>query len=428
VLLLLAAVVGLWPAAARADNIEQEPIRYSATKASNAVSRLEERLQAGKSQLAFDKDFGYLPALLRELDILPSSQMLVFSKTSFQRSRIGPKTPRALYFNDEVYVGYCQGGQVLEISVADPKLGTAFYTLEQDGASPRFTRQVDSCLLCHCSSHTHQVPGHVVRSVLVDGAGLPILSAGTYRIDQTSPLEKRWGGWYVTGTHGPQTHLGNLVIPTKTVKYPVENAQGLNVADLSKRLDLSAYLTPHSDIVALLVLEHQAEAHNLLTQAAFQTRAALHVQAALNRELKEPEDKLRESTKSRIRSVGDQLVRYLLFCREVPLMAKVAGTSKFAAEFTARGPRDGKCRSLRDFDLETRLFKYPCSYLIFSDDFAALPALVKEYVYEQLWEILHGWETTNDFNHLSVADRQAILEILLATKADLPESWRAKGR
>jgi hypothetical protein len=352
--------------------------------------------------------------------------MLVFSKTSLQRHRISPHTPRALYFSDDVYVGFCQRGDVLEVSAVDPQLGAVFYTLDQERSDPpRIRRHGDSCLICHGSSPTHGVPGHLVRSLFVDPEGLPILASGSYRIDHTSPLKQRWGGWYVTGTHGDQTHLGNLVVRQRRVVEPVDNAAGLNVTDLSGRIDPTAYLTPHSDIVALMVLEHQAEGHNRITQAGFQTRLALHQEAALNRDLGQPEGQRWDSTTRRIKSVGEPLVQYLLFSGETELTARITGTSDFAAEFAHRGPRDDKGRSLRDFDLGHRLFKYPCSYLIYSAAFDALPAPVKDYVLRRLWDILNGHDSSKEFAHLSAADRQAIREILVATKKDLPDYWRS---
>jgi hypothetical protein len=421
---LLTSILAV-PGVFASDNIEQEPIRYSATQPKNAITRLSERIEAGKAQLTFDSTMGYLPSLLRELGIGDSSQMLVFSKTSFQRHRIGPHSPRALFFNDEVYVGYCRAGDVLEVSAVDPQLGTVFYTVNQDaGEKPRFVRQGDTCLVCHSNSQTHGFPGNVVRSVVTDAEGYPVLSAGTYRIDQTSPLERRWGGWYVTGTHGKQTHLGNLIVRTKQVTYPIDNAAGQNLVDLDKRVNLTSYPSKHSDLVALMVLEHQTEAQNLLTQASYQVRIALYTEAALNREVKQPESHRWASTTARIKSAGDALVKYLLFCKEAPLSAKIAGTTKFAEEFAARGPRDAKGRSLRDFDLEKRLFKYPCSYLIYSEAFDALPDPVKDYALELLWDVLRGRESGNDFNHLSTEDRRAIREILVATKPNLPAYWR----
>src|SRR5262245_14665028 len=102
------------------QEFEQEPIQYSLSQPDNRVSRLIERIGAGGVTLAHEPRFGYLRALLSELNVPVSSQMLVFSKTSLQRHRISPRTPRALYFSDDVYVGFCQQGDVLEISAVDP--------------------------------------------------------------------------------------------------------------------------------------------------------------------------------------------------------------------------------------------------------------------------------------------------------------------
>jgi hypothetical protein len=425
----LTVALVLSTAAWAADDFEKEPISYSKGKPDNAVSRLQARLAAGKAKLSFGRDKGYLKSLLRELNVPVSSQALVFSKTSLQRRRIAPKTPRAIYFSDDVYVGYCQDGEVLEVSAVDTKLGTVFYTLQQEEAKmPTFKRRGDSCLLCHGSTQTQRVPGHLVRSVFPDYQGLPLLSAGSVRVDQTTPIDKRWGGWYVTGTHGKQTHVGNLIVRTRSVSFPVENPDGLNVTKLAGRFDTSAYLSPHSDIVALMVLEHQTTAHNYLTKANFTARDALHYEQTLNKEMKLPASHRWDSAVSRIRGAGEELLRYLLFSEEAPLSGQIKGTSGFAEEFAKRGPRDAKGRSLRDFDLKKRLFKYPLSYLIYSEAFDALPSEMREYVLKRLWEVLTGKDTHKDFTHLSAADRKAIREILVATKPNLPAYWRGKAK
>jgi hypothetical protein len=413
---LLVVGLGVSPLAAQIDGIERAPIHYTTAAADTTVTALQERINAGQVKLNWSEDHGYLPAVLRELKVPLSSQVLVFSKTSFQRERIGPKTPRAIYFNDEVYVGFCWRGDVLELAAVDSSLGTVFYTLDQEpDPKPRFRRQHDNCLACHASSATGGVPGHLVRSVFPDRAGHPILSAGTFRIDQSSPFSQRWGGWYVTGTHGKQTHLGNWIVENTKNPQAEGNAAGQNVTDLKPRFTVANYLTPHSDLVALLVLEHQIEAHNRLARAAIHTRQALHYQEMLNRDLGEPAGKKWESVTRRIESVGEQLVKYLLFCDEMKLTEPVAGTSDFAREFAERGPFDQQGRSLRQFDLKTRLFKYPCSYLVYSRAFADLPAEVKDYVFRRLHEVLSGQDTSAAFGHLSAADRKAVAEILRET-------------
>jgi hypothetical protein len=411
-------------APAGAADIEAEPIRYSQAPADNAVSRLQQRLQGGQTRLSRDADHGYLRSVLRELNVPESSQVLVFSKTSLQRHRIGPKTPRAVYFNDEVYVGFCLRGDVVELSATDPQLGTVFYTLDQrEARTPRLQRQTDNCLICHGSSQNQGFPGHLVRSVYADADGQPILSAGSHRTDHSSPLRERWGGWYVTGTSGRQAHLGNLICRDKQRPDDADLAAGTNVTDLTDRLTIGLYPTPHSDIVALMVLEHQAELHNRITRANFLTRAALHDEAELNKALGRPADYPAESTTSRIKSAGEPLVKCLLFCGEATLTDKVEGTSDFAREFAHRGPRDQHGRSLRDFDLQHRLFQYPCSYLIYSPAFDALPPLVKAYVLRRLYDVLTGHDAGADFAHLSAADRRAILDILRDTKPNLPDYW-----
>jgi hypothetical protein len=408
-----------------AQDFEHEPINYATATPANPISRLQARLDDGSTKLKFDEQCGYLKSVLEELQIPISSQTLVFSKTSLQRHRITPRTPRALYFNDETYIGFCYNGEVLEVSVADPQLGAVFYTLDQEeSVQPRLVRQVDNCLLCHGSNHTRGVPGHFIRSVYADGVGFPVLAMGTHRIDHTSPISQRWGGWYVTGTHGDQKHLGNLVVVGKQDREPVDNTAGQNVTDVSSRFKTSAYLSPHSDLIALMVLEHQSEAHNLLTRANFQAREALYSEARLNKELGEPEGHRWESTTTRIRSSCEALVKYLLFCDEAPLTAPLQGTTSFATDFASRGPRDPAGRSLRDFDLQSRIFKYPCSYLIYSPSFDQLPDEARSRVYQRLWDVLSGTDKSKTFAHLSEADRQAIREILIATKPDLPDYWK----
>jgi hypothetical protein len=124
------------------------------------------------------------------------------------------------------------------------------------------------------------------------------------------------------------------------------------------------------------------------------------------------------------RKSAEQLIRYLLFASEAKLDGPVDGGSGYAAQFSARGPRDSRGRSLRDFDLNTRIFRYPCSYLIYSEAFDAIPEPAKTYVYHRLFEVLTGRDQSPDFASLSAGDRRAIFEILTATKPGLPAEWK----
>jgi hypothetical protein len=420
----IAAVLLVCAPAVRAADLDQPPIEYSTAAADNVVSRLEQRLKAGKAELTPDDRHGYLRALLKAFDVPLSSQVLVFSKTSLQRSRIGPKTPRAIYFNDEVSVGFCRGGDVLEIAAADPNLGTVFYTLDQNPSKPlRFTRQTESCLICHGSSRNQGFPGHLARSVSSDSRGELVLTRGSRTVDHSTPFEERWGGWYVTGTSGKQTHQGNQVVGGWSWAEGEQPASE-NVTDLKPYFTAATYPTLHSDLVALMVLEHQGEGLNRLTRASFQTRRALYEQAELNRSFGDPPGTRSEGITRRIHWACEPVVKYLLFCDEAKLTEPVAGTSDFAKEFAAREPFDSRKRSLREFDLKTRMFRYPLSYLVYSKQFDGLPPEARERIYLRLWEVLTGKDRSKEFDHLSQADRMAVLEILRDTKPELPAYWK----
>ncbi len=413
-----------WSELAWGDH-NQPPINYGQTRPSNCISELQNKLDQGQVKLQFDENFGYLKSVLQELNVPLSSQVLVFSKTSLQRHRIGPRTPRAIYFNDDVYIGFCRRGDVMEVSAVDPQLGTVFYTMDQKPSKePRFVRQGDNCLICHGSSMTHGYPGHMVRSVYTTWDGMPALGLGTVRVNHTSPFEERWGGWYVTGISGKQQHRGNFVLQSRYEKPPADNKKGTNITNLRDKFFVGNYLTPHSDLVALMALEHQTEMHNRITRANFETRLAIYQQKELDRIFKRENEGLSESTKSRIKSVCDPLVEYMLFSGEAKLSEKIRGTSSFAKEFAARGPKDNQGRSLREWDLEKRLFKYPCSYLIYSDAFDQLPQEAKDFIYERLWDILTERDVSAEFDHLLSQDRQAIREILTETLPDLPDYWK----
>lgn len=389
---------------------DEDTIKYSRTAATGPVARLQARLERGEVKLQREEKDGYLRSLLAELRVPLASQMLVFSKTSFQRERISPETPRALYFNDEVYVGYVLGSPLLEIAAADPKLGGVFYTLEQTAAEKQRLVRSDQCLECHASAKTMGVPGHLVRSFEVDAGGVVNLATGTSLVSHRTPLAERWGGWYVTGTHGAQTHRGNLFGATALAKQEkTPNFQG-NLTRLDQFFTVKNYPLPTSDIVALMVLEHQLHMHNFITRLNYESTLALSAYGHLNY----------------LKNITDSFLNYLLFTEETTLTEPVKGVSSFTTEFAAAGPRDSRGRSLRQFDLKTRLFKYPCSYLIYTDAFDALPAPVKAQVYQRLFDILTGKDRSAAFEKIPAETRRAILEILRETKPGLPDYWAAK--
>ena len=404
--------------------LDHAAIQYNTATVTNPVAGLQQRLREGTATLKFDGRHGYLNAVLKALNVPVSSQVLVYSKTSFQAPRISPRIPRALYFTDDVFVGWVPGGDVLEIASVDPSQGVVFYTMDQEaGPKPRIDRR-DECLQCHASGGTLGVPGLVVRSVYVEQSGMPLFHAGGFVTDHRSPLSQRWGGWYVTGTHGSQRHMGNVFAEDRDHPDDLDRERGANVTDLKGRIDIENYLAPSSDIAALMVLEHQTRMTNLITRVGWETRLALSDQRAINLSLKEPEDRIGESTRRRIDNAAEALVKYLLFRDEAALKSPVKGSAAFAREFEARGPHDAAGRSLRELDLTTRMFRYPCSFLIYSEAFDALPAVVRERIYRRLWEVLTGADQTPVYAQLTAADRKAIYEILRGTKTSLPEYWR----
>lgn len=403
---------------------EREPIHYNKTTANDAVAKLLVAIEAGEKKLEYDEEHGYLKSILKHLKIDPSSQVLVYSQTSFQLRRISPRRPRALYFNDESYIGWVQRGDVIEIMSTDPELGQVFYTLSQEQTDePQLVRDQGNCMICHASSRTQGVPGGLVRSTFVNAGGQPQFGAGTFNIDHRSPFEKRWGGWYVTGTHGAMRHMGNVVSHSRISPEDIDREDGANVTDLSHRVKITPYLSEHSDIVALMVLEHQTQMQNYLTLANFESRLANHQDGIMNDALDRPAEYVSDTTTRRIASAGDKLLRFMLFSEEFQLTSPVKGSSAFAKTFVARGPFDQQGRSLRQFDMKTRMFKYPCSYLIYSPAFDRLPQDVKVYVTTRLKNILIGEDQDEAFAHLQPDVRQAILEILTETK---PNLWNKK--
>ena len=398
---------------------EYPAVGYSTKTPIDRVAELQRAIARADAELTFDAKGGYLASLLESLHIPVESQMLVFSKTSFQVRFVSPETPRALYFSDDVYVAWLLGSEFLEIAAMDPNLGPVFYTLGQmRGDAPDFKRATGLCLQCH---DTYGLAGGGVPRFLIGSGPTNEIgrsaSHGTWRLttDQT-PLAERWGGWYVTGTHGAQTHMGNVVL-----SVPADAASGRapsngNLTDLTGLLDAGLYLTGHSDIVALMVAEHQIHVQNVMTRASWDARSA-DVTDPTSSDIVTLAEPLAET-------LAEPLVRAMLFVDEATLNGPIQGTSGFRSHFESLGPRDEQGRSLREMDLTRRLFRYPLSYLIHSDAFGVLPGALKEQVFRRIWEVASGQDTSDVFDHLSAADRGAILEILSATHADFAR-WLA---
>jgi hypothetical protein len=275
------------------------------------------------------------------------------------------------------------GGDGMEVAASDPQQGVVFYTFRNVMLTKR-----EDCVHCHRGASTMGVPGMFVGSVFPDSSGAPA-RLGAIITDHRTAFADRWGGWYVTAVHGEQRDRANAIAPDPAEPLVLANEGRQNLHSLTREFDTTRYLAPTSDIVALMTFEHQTQMANLLTRLGWDARLNLPLEADLKTTLD-----------------------YMLFDGEAPLPEPIEGVSTFTETFPQRGPRDRKGRSLRDFDLRTRLFRYPLSYMIYSRAFDALPASVKDALYRKLYA------------SLVAAKRRDILEILRDTKSSLPVYWR----
>jgi hypothetical protein len=401
----LLALLAAWSAlhaqggSAFMGSVDDPAINYSTARLNNIVEDANRKLEQGTARLTFDGRGGFLQSALDLLQIPADSQLLVFSRASLQGKQIDEKSPRALYFNDRVAVGWVRDAPLLEIAAHDESAGVAFYTIEQHqgGPAPRFTRAFQ-CLGCHRAGDTFGVPGFLMfsttRPTTLQSSGVP------RPIDHTDPLSRRFGGWFVTGSTGSVAHMGNEAAA-------VDGRPSRELASVKGLFDPDGYSASTSDIVAHLVFTHQARMTNLLTRANWEARVAAS------------DDEARVA--AIMKGIANEVVDYLLFVDEAALTDRVRGNAGFAERFARNGPRDRQGRSLYELDLNRRLMKYPCSFLIYSPAFDALPPRAKDPIYRRLWQVLSGEERDDRYRTaLSRADRQAIVEILRDTKKDLP--------
>jgi hypothetical protein len=411
------AATAVW-AAVGAQEVEYKstlPADHPAVRAllagasDDAVDRLKARLARGAARVAdAGAPGGILPGLLAALDVAADSQMLVFSKTSLQAAHVSPDRPRAIYFNDEVAVAHVPGTPGIELVAVDPRRGPQFYALTTAAALATLAPST-SCLRCHHGPNTAGVPGPYVGSVIPGPTGAPLRDDTAIITDHATPFADRWGGWYVTARRGEQRDRANAVAADPADPGSLVRDSRPNLPHLMGLVDLREYLAPTSDIVALMVFEHQTQMTNRTTRVAWQARLAEHARPGQPPASPEFDRDL------------DDLVAYLLFAGEAPLVEPIEGVSTFSRTFPARGPRDARGRSLRDLDLKTRLFRYPLSYLIGGRAFAALPGAVRAQVFRRLHRALT--EGTGPAAALAAADRRAIVEIVAATVPGVPTWW-----
>ena len=404
---------------------EQPPVSYSTSTPRDAIARLQQRIAAAQFAFAGD-DRQIVQAVLDELGIPVASQVVVFSKTSLQRGRIRPDHPRALYFSDSAYVGWVPGG-LIEVTTIDPQLGPVFYSFDpravRGGAAPKFERDSD-CLRCHGGAFVRDVPGVFARSVFPDSDGEPLLRHGSQVVDDQTPFEERWGGWYVTGYSGSPNHRGNALASESSDRL-VFTPAAQRPTELSAFFDTSSYLAPTSDVVALLVIEHQMAVQNSLTRASNACRKMIAYQHSLQTSFKEPltDEPAYDSVKSVFASSVQDVVDRLLFHGEAALPEGVSGGEAFRKAFTASAPRSRAGDSLRDFSLRGHIFAHRCSFMIYTGSFRALPSQLKARVLDRLLAALRSRDPKDRYAYLPAEEKQRIYEILVETHPDAKARW-----
>ena len=363
------------------QSINHPAIKYLTADTDTVVDRLNAKLRDGSAKLVFDEKTGYLKSVLDLLHVPVESQVMVYTQTSLQAQHITMNNPRAIYFNDTVSVGYIRGAGLIEVMAQDAQMGSIFYVIHQAPAAQATFGRDQQCLRCHLSWDTLGVPGLSVLTTFPRRSEMDYANGGA--VDHYKPIEERWGGWYVTGKKVPARHMGNypLIIPKGITTPPPARVS------LEGQFDLDGYLTPYSDIAALMVLEHQAHFSNLVTRATWETK--------LGKTL-------------RIAEAADALADYMLFVDEAKIPSPgIEGSSGFAEKFNARG-------KLYELDLKTRLQKYPLSYMIYSPAFKALPEAPKNLVMGKINRVLSGEIKDEKYAHLTPEIRAAIREILNA--------------
>jgi hypothetical protein len=423
-----------------ATRYEQEypAIQYSGPARANRIWRLQEKLNSGEIKLQWEPRWGYLRSLLRALEIDTSSQTLVFSKTSLQTSHISESTPRALYFNDDTYVGYVQESDLVEFAAVDANVGVVFFGMvNRQDTKPQLEREGGRCLTCH---DTYSMMGGGVPKVLVMSAPVDDPSdTRTYNsaaeVDDRTPIAERWGGWYLSGWYlpgkdgRPVTHFGNLPQRTESGASLGAQLRALagtrdNRGNLKGYFDTTAYLTDKSDVVALLVLEHQTFVQNLITRTNYKAGTVMGRDGRDPKAAPRAWKDLQPKDQAALKVIMEPLVRALFFADAAPFAGQVVTSSGFTERFAQRGPRDSEGRSLRELQLEQRLFRYPLSFMVYTDSYNALPAYALEYLDSRIAEVLRGNDPAGIGAKISAEDRAAISQILADT---LPRFSRAPG-
>lgn len=395
------------------QDFKAPPHNYWSRPVKDRFSLLKEGLSSGTIPLDTSSEKGFVVSLLAALQVPVSSQMLVFSATSLQLPKISLRNPRALYFTDDLYVGWVPGGQI-EIVSLDPDVGGVYYIMDvpRRPDAPLNIERSTRCMNCHGATDTGFVPGLVLSSVIPGANGGSLISFRQESLGHGVPLSERFGGWLVTGLGNLKEHRGNV-----TGRLSGDDLSTTPV-EFGSTFNISRYPSSGSDLLPQLLHEHQAGFITIALEATYRSRVALDAGGGTV-----PPDRAAEMD-----TAAAKLTDYLLFKDEVPLPAGgVAGEAAYLKDFAAiNRTADATGRSLRDLDLKTRLLRYRCSYMIYSPVFTGLPPDMKSRVYQHLAKALApAAEGTSGepYAYLGQDEKSAIRDILKATLKDLSEGW-----
>ena len=381
------------------------------------VATLIRKMEEGTVKLRYEGSGGYLRSVMEALQVPAASQAVLFSKTSLQQHYISPANPRAIFYTDNVIVAFIRNAPLLELAALDREQGMVFYSLPQvEVERPEIVRS-DACLSCHEVKETLGVPGLLARSLAVGAGGQPLPQAKPVTSDHRSPFEERWGGWFITGSTGRTRHMGNTVMSSDS-RSGRPGSPPPQLRSLEGKFDPDGYPALYSDVAAVMTLNHQVRMTNLITRVGYETRVAL-AEVQHDAGAAAAADRL-------IASDAREVVDYLLFVDEVPLPERFESTSGFREYFEHDAPRDQQGRSLKQLDLNTRLFRYPCSYMIYSPAFDGLPGPTRDAIYARMWDILSGRERDRKYAKFTPQLRADIVGILLDTKRDVPAYFRGR--
>jgi len=382
--------------------LDEAPHHYWEAQPQDRFTRLADELESGRRQLPKGDDLTVLRGLLEALDIPVSSQRLVFSATSLQSGLIHARNPRAIYFNEDTSVGYVPGGR-LEILSIDPQLGAIFYIfdLPKDSHLPFIDRST-RCMNCHQGERMNFIPGHALESAIPSMTGGTLEAFRRRQFGHGVPLQDRLGGWHVTGEGSIKKHHGNVVGKL--------SPQGLQTTFYKpgELFSWSRYPVETSDMLAHLLHEHQAGFINMVLEGTYRARYALHQSGG----------QLSQGQRQMLDAHAARLVRYVLFADEVPLPAGgIPGDPSYKKAFQSHQRHAlPSGASLRDLDLNSRLLRYRCSYMIHTPMWDAMPEPLLQRVHEHLKQALDEKHPSAEYAYLGTEEKRVIRAILTQSK------------